>query len=1101
MPECPNPKLQNILFTVKKNSDQNFELLYVSSEIRQVLQEGEKFFEESFFERIFPTLPQPVFGYLFDILGKGDKIKCPLILDEKVFQWVQIEGYVISQEDNSYLINVLVSPYPLGQNVKYSWIIEKSTEKVLSGKNSIQGIKNSKDLVEFISKRFKFLNKESLFTFLNNPEEGVFTIFPKHLLLLKEQLPHNVILVQLEFSFTDKVASRETSYFSEDYSGNLIYYDYDPATDKINWAGGLQKILGYSEQYFDSISKVEWESLIHPEDRHIYQKGLERSSIITYKILHKEGHYIFVQEERKYFQDGNTKKILFLGVIKDVSEIKVIEKALLENRSMLEQLTGVVPGMVYMCKILSDLTHQYIFVSEGSYQLTGLTPEEILRDEKGLARKVHPDDVEKLKQAEEDAYREDTKFQCYFRIITPEGNTKWLYGASNRLKQYEEESIWTGFFIDVTYTKEKEPESQVNVIKYKALFEENPLPILQFDHKGVVIDVNNRMVKEIGVGDREMFIGQKLFDLIGDHPIKTALLNCIEKGYGYYEGPYSSYFNKNLYHLRLTAKPIEDGKSFQAILEDISEQEYVHNVLSELAESTSKFSGNRFFEETTSFLSKKLGMDHCYIAEVDSKGSHAIIKSYSKHGKKQPTYSYELADSPCLESLKSNTPLFIYQNVAQRFANTGEINRDKISSYIGVPICDLEQNKIGLLVLMDSKPLMTGSALGSLFTVLADRIGAEMSRTYYENQLIASQQLFRSIAENFPKGTIDVLDRKLFYVYTEGKEYKSSGIDPTKLIGTPHLSKYESYVSNDVRAYLDKVLNGDSVMFEVINGDQYYLKSGVPLYNNAGEIDRILLFTQNITETKLAEEEREQLIRDLKAQNEELQRFAYIISHNLRAPIVNISSLLELYNPENPADPENEEIMDNLKMATDILTGTLQDLIEVVSIKKNRIPKIESIDFNLVCHNIERSLFKQIQKSGTVIHKDFTKAPRINYIYAHLENFLINLTTNAIKYKHLERNPIIHITTFPEGECTVIKFQDNGLGIDMERYGERLFGLYQRFHSHVDGKGLGLYLVREQIRAHHGNLKVNSTVNEGTTFYIYLKNLNSLSETHLRENM
>jgi signal transduction histidine kinase len=253
--------------------------------------------------------------------------------------------------------------------------------------------------------------------------------------------------------------------------------------------------------------------------------------------------------------------------------------------------------------------------------------------------------------------------------------------------------------------------------------------------------------------------------------------------------------------------------------------------------------------------------------------------------------------------------------------------------------------------------------------------------------------------------------------------------------------------------------------------------------------------TQNITETKIAEEEREQLIRDLKSQNEELQRFAYIISHNLRAPIVNISSLLELYNLENPADPENKEIMENLIMATDILTGTLQDLIEVVSIKKNRAPKIEPINFQLAFHNTERSLFKQLQKSGTIIHKNFEKAPQISYIYSHLENFLINLTTNAIKYKHPDRNPEIHISTYPEGEFIILEFRDNGIGIDLDRYRDRLFGLYQRFHSHVDGKGLGLYLVREQIRAHKGTLKVSSVVDEGTTFYLYLKNLKPVLET------
>ena len=147
----------------------------------------------------------------------------------------------------------------------------------------------------------------------------------------------------------------------------------------------------------------------------------------------------------------------------------------------------------------------------------------------------------------------------------------------------------------------------------------------------------------------------------------------------------------------------------------------------------------------------------------------------------------------------------------------------------------------------------------------------------------------------------------------------------------------------------------------------------------------------------------------------------------------------------------------------------------------------------MLVRNIEKSLSKQIKESGTILRNNFTDAPNINYIYSHLENFLINLTTNAIKYRHAERDPIIEIKTYRKNNFTVIEFRDNGIGIDLERYKDRLFGLYQRFHSHVEGKGLGLYLVREQIRAHDGNLKIESKVGEGTTIYIYLKNLKSPS--------
>jgi light-regulated signal transduction histidine kinase (bacteriophytochrome) len=181
--------------------------------------------------------------------------------------------------------------------------------------------------------------------------------------------------------------------------------------------------------------------------------------------------------------------------------------------------------------------------------------------------------------------------------------------------------------------------------------------------------------------------------------------------------------------------------------------------------------------------------------------------------------------------------------------------------------------------------------------------------------------------------------------------------------------------------------------------------------------------------------------------------------------------------------------LENLKISTNLLDATLQDLIEVVSIKKQKIPKVEHIDFKLLLNNIEKSLFNQLKESGIKIHKDFSQLNEINYIYAHLENFFMNFMTNSVKYKHPGRAPIVKISTYPEANYCVIRFEDNGIGLDLSRYGDRLFGLYQRFHNHVEGKGLGLYLVREQIRAHDGKIEIESKVGKGTVFKVYLRNL------------
>ncbi|MDN3689756.1 ATP-binding protein [Cyclobacterium jeungdonense] len=362
-------------------------------------------------------------------------------------------------------------------------------------------------------------------------------------------------------------------------------------------------------------------------------------------------------------------------------------------------------------------------------------------------------------------------------------------------------------------------------------------------------------------------------------------------------------------------------------------------------------------------------------------------------------------------------------------------------------------------------------------------------RTVSEKRLIASEQLYRSIAENFPGGTVDVLDKSFNYIFTDGEEYRLAGKDPKSLVGTSHLDQYTGENLAITRKNLNKILQGQRVSFETEAQQQRFLKSGVPLTNDAGNIDRILLVKQNITKAKKLESEREKLIKDLKSHNEELLRFAYIVSHNLRAPIVNISLLIDLFNEEDPADPENIEVMENLKISTNLLDATLQDLIEVVSIKKQKIPKVELIDFKLLLNNVEKSLFNQLKESGIKIHKDFTDLEEMNYVHAHLENFFMNFMTNAVKYRHPDRSPEVYIRTYKEKGYCIIHFEDNGIGLDLKRYGDRIFGLYQRFHNHVEGKGLGLYLVREQIRVNDGKIEIESEVGRGTIFKVYLRNL------------
>lgn len=131
----------------------------------------------------------------------------------------------------------------------------------------------------------------------------------------------------------------------------------------------------------------------------------------------------------------------------------------------------------------------------------------------------------------------------------------------------------------------------------------------------------------------------------------------------------------------------------------------------------------------------------------------------------------------------------------------------------------------------------------------------------------------------------------------------------------------------------------------------------------------------------------------------------------------------------------------------------------------------------------------EIRDTNTIIKTNYNDVASIYSLPQYFESIIYNLISNSIKYRHPERTPVISVSSGFEGDYIKITISDNGLGIDMERNKNNLFNLYKRFHFHVEGKGLGLYLVKTQMDALGGRIEVDSTVEEGTTWTLYFKNL------------
>ena len=175
---------------------------------------------------------------------------------------------------------------------------------------------------------------------------------------------------------------------------------------------------------------------------------------------------------------------------------------------------------------------------------------------------------------------------------------------------------------------------------------------------------------------------------------------------------------------------------------------------------------------------------------------------------------------------------------------------------------------------------------------------------------------------------------------------------------------------------------------------------------------------------------------------------------------------------------------------SDNLSETLENLNEVVDINTNTNIQTKPINLYSKINDLEQDLSEFLQNNKASIVNNISNQIEVNVVASYIDNILMNFITNAVKYKDPERNPVVILSTTIENGYTVLSIEDNGLGIDLKKYGDKLFGMYKTFHDHTDSKGIGLYITKNQIQAMKGKVTVSSKVGVGTTFNIYFNEKN-----------
>jgi PAS domain S-box-containing protein len=223
---------------------------------------------------------------------------------------------------------------------------------------------------------------------------------------------------------------------------------------------------------------------------------------------------------------------------------------------------------------------------------------------------------------------------------------------------------------------------------------------------------------------------------------------------------------------------------------------------------------------------------------------------------------------------------------------------------------------------------------------------------------------------------------------------------------------------------------------------------------------------------------------ELKGKVNQLEEFSKIVAHNMRGPAGTIHYIIERIMEEE-SEEEKQDYMNMLLESSKSLNETLEELLKVVEIKLNDHIVFDNCRLNEIAETTSNVLKGEIIRAKAKITTDFSVAS-IAFPKAYMESIFYNMVSNSLKYRQKHIPAEIKISSYKENGKTTLVFEDNGLGIDMEMYGSKIFCLNQVFHAGYDSKGVGLFITKNQIETHGGTIVVDSIPNKGTKFTVHL---------------
>jgi signal transduction histidine kinase len=234
----------------------------------------------------------------------------------------------------------------------------------------------------------------------------------------------------------------------------------------------------------------------------------------------------------------------------------------------------------------------------------------------------------------------------------------------------------------------------------------------------------------------------------------------------------------------------------------------------------------------------------------------------------------------------------------------------------------------------------------------------------------------------------------------------------------------------------------------------------------------------DITEAKKAENEKAKLISNLINYNKDLEEFAFVVSHRLRSHTSKIQTAISVLNNASTEDLR-KNVIDEIVKASKEMDETLRDLTRILSLKEEK-KVFETVNLWELLNELQNSCEKEKQLENIQVHFDIHPETTVLGVRDYIKDIFMELCNNALKFKRNDTPLRIFVSSVVGKKQVEVIFKDNGMGIDLGKHAKKLFGLYRKFNANVEGKGIGLYMVKKQMELMGGKVSIQSAPQQGT---------------------